>query len=131
MSVPVAIERLREAMADFDTTSFLLTVSDDSRPHAVAVQIEWSRDDLVTTAGKRSVANASARSAVSVIWGPASLGGYSLIVDADATVEPAVGEDGATIRLTPTKAVLHRTASAASKPDPASTCSSDCIPLTA
>ena len=51
---------------------------------------------------------------VSLLYPVRSEGDYSLIVD------------GRRLCITPTKAVLHRPATA---PDPASLCAADCVPL--
>ncbi len=52
-------------------------------------------------------------------------GDYSLIVDGTATVTPGV--DGHRLLVTPTKAVLHRSAPA---PEPTTSgCEADCVPL--
>ena len=81
MSVPVSIERLRDAMADFHAAPYFLTVSDDGRPHAVAVVASWVDDELAFPVGRRSATNTAARPLASLVWPPEEVGGYSLIVD--------------------------------------------------
>ena len=74
-------------------------------------------------AGRRTVGNAAARPAVALLWPPAEPGGYSLIVDGDATT----ADDR--LVVAPTKAVLHRPG----PPPPAaaaSGCTSDCVRVT-
>jgi hypothetical protein len=123
MSIPVALEQLRNEALRFAFTPYLLTVSDDVRPHAVAVAISWESDGIALEVGKRSARNASVRQRVSLLWPPNEPGGYSLIVDGTAA---SAGADGR-ITLTPTRAVLHRPAPA---PDPTkSGCSADCVPI--
>ena len=129
MSVPVSIERLREAMADFHRAPYFLTVSADGRPHAVAVEVTWVGDALELSAGRTSAANGGDRPLVSIVWPPDDVGGYSLIVDGVASLAP--GADAPTVRLAPTKAVLHRAPASSAPPDRADACTSDCIPLTA
>ena len=107
MSVPVSIERLREAMVDFHAAPYFLTVSADGRPHAVAVEVTWIDDLLELAAGRTSCANAGDRPLVSLVWPPDVVGGYSLIVDAVAHVLTEA-TDGPGVSLAPTKAVLHR-----------------------
>ena len=51
-------------------------------------------------------------------------GDYSLIVDGTAVVIPS--ESGPRMRITPTRAVLHRPAAAV---DPTSACGADCAPI--
>ena len=124
MSIPVPLEGLRAAIAERGGSAYVLTVSDDARPHAVHVAVRWEGDALAANVGKRSAANAAARAAVSLLFAVRASGDYSLIVDGSAIVE--VRPDGQRLLITPTKAVLHR---AAATPDPAASCSADCIPL--
>jgi hypothetical protein len=127
MSIPVTLEKLREAIAGFNTTAtYLLTVSADGRPHSVAVAPEWDGDELVMGAGKTSVGNAAARPQVSLVWAPGEAGGYSLIVDATATAT-ALGDGDSSVTVQPTSAVLHRPAASPDSMRPG--CTSDCIPI--
>ena len=104
MSIPVPVEGLAEAMAE-RPYAYLLTVSDDGRPHAVAVTPVLVNGVLRATVGRRTVSNASARpNGVSLVWPPAEAGGYSLIADGTATVE------GLSVIFRPATAVLHRSA---------------------
>jgi hypothetical protein len=105
MSLPVPIDKLREEMGRFGP-AFLLTVTDDARPHAVAVAPQWDGDRLRVSAGKTSRRNAGERSDVTLLWPGAGAGEFSLIVDATASVDAAAE----TVMLAPTRAVLHRPA---------------------
>lgn len=125
MTVPVALDQLRDEVERFGAAAFLLTVSDDGRPHAVSAVLAWAGSELSAVAGRRTSANATARPMVTLLWPPHEPGGYNLIVDGDATVA------GDTIIVAPTKAVLHRSAPAPADGPAASTCGSDCIPLNA
>lgn len=121
MSIAVPLDRLRDEIAGLDRAPYLLTVSSEGRPHAVAVGVTVAQDALVLSAGRRTTANAARSPLVSLVWPPTEPDGYSLIVDGDASV---VEES---IRVTPTGAVFHR-------PGPApegspATCGSDCVPL--
>jgi len=124
MSIPVPLDTLRNAIAERGGGAYLLTVSDDARPHAVHVPVHWHGDVLVADVGKRSAANAAARPAVSLLYAVRADGDYSLIVDGTAVVDTHA--DGPRLLITPTAAVVHRPAAA---PDPASACSADCVPL--
>jgi hypothetical protein len=126
VSVPVSVERLHEAVEQFGRTPFLLTVSDDGRPHAVGVVADWDGTALRAAVGTRSATNAEARPLVSLVWPPFEEGGYNLIVDGDA--ELVSGLEGTAVLVTPTKAVLHR-AAAPSAEAPGGACGSDCVPL--
>ena len=104
MSIAVDLHELRDFAAQQAPFAYLLTVSDDGRPHAVAIRPEVGTRDVTLEAGSRSCANATARPDVSLLWPPLTHDDYSLIVDGQASV------DGGTMRLTPTRAVRHRPA---------------------
>jgi hypothetical protein len=124
MSISVPLEKLCAALAERGGSAYLLTVSDDARPHAVHVSVCWEGDLLAAEAGKRSIANAAARPAVSLLYPVRADGDYSLIVDGTAIVDAQ--PERQRVLITPTKAVLHRPAVA---PDPTAACEADCIPL--
>lgn len=128
MSIPVALEELRAALAERPSSAYLLTVSDDGRPHAVHVALAWDGDRLAADVGRRTAANAAARpTAVSLVFPVRTPDDFSLIVDGSAQVAAAVADGGdRRVLVSPTKAVLHRPAAA---PDPSSACGSDCVPL--
>jgi hypothetical protein len=105
-------------------SGYLLTVSDDGSPHAVHAPVRWEGDVIVADVGKRSAANAAARPLVSLLFPVRAEGDYSLIVDGAAAVVPSDG--GQRVRVTPTRAVLHRPAVVS---DPSSSCTADCVPL--
>lgn len=128
MSIPVALEELRAALAERPSSAYLLTVSDDGRPHAVHVALAWDGDRLAADVGRRTAANAAARpTAVSLVFPVRTPDDYSLIVDCSAQVAAAVADGGdRRVLVSPTKAVLHRHAAA---PGPSSACGSDCVPL--
>src|SRR3954447_18047001 len=102
MSVGVELQRLHEEVSKFGASPYLLTVSDDGRPHATAVTISWDGEALVAGVGRRSGANAQARPDVSLLWPPVGGDGFSLIVDGSADV------DGEKVKVRPDAAVLHR-----------------------
>jgi hypothetical protein len=109
MSVGVSLDQL---FTDIELWGFgyLLTVSDDARPHLVALMPvivgEADRRRLRFDAGGgRACRNAAGRPQISVVFPPAAhSGGFSLVVDGDASV------DGAFVDVRPTSAVLHRPA---------------------
>ena len=126
MSVPVGLESLREQVGRFGDRPYLVTVGDDLRPHAVAGPVWWDGDVLVSGAGRRTAANATARPLISLVYAPYEPGGYSLIVDGTARIE---GEgDEARVRIEPTSAVLHRTQPLPA-PAPEGACGMDCVPV--
>ena len=127
MSIPVDLERLRAEAEARGPGAFLLTVTDDGRPHVVAVAPEAPAGaELTMGAGRTSIRNAGARPGVTLLWPPAEAGGYSLIVDGEATAEPAPDpQDGGRITVQVTRAVLHRPATGTPEGD----CRADCVPL--
>jgi hypothetical protein len=118
------LDRLRAAIAERGSSAYLLTVSDDGRPHAVHVPVAWLGDRLTAEVGKRSAGNAAARPAVSLLFAVRAADDYSLIVD--GVVDAPVRDGGQQLFITPTKAVLHRPATA---PNPSSGCDADCVPV--
>jgi hypothetical protein len=84
----------------------------------VSVSVRWADDDLVMGGGTKTLANAADRPLVSLLWPPADVGGYSLIVDGTARAQ-----DGLLV-ISPTRAILHRPAAA--KPGGSSP-GSDCV----
>ena len=98
----IELQKLHEEVARFGPSPYLLTVSDDGRPHATAVTIGWDGDALVAGVGQRSAANATARPEVSLLWAPIDADGFSLIVDGAAEVH------GEQVAVHPEAAVLHR-----------------------
>jgi len=120
MSIPVPLDRLREEIRERGEHAYVLTVSDDMRPHAVHAPVRWQGDALAAEVGKRSVTNAAARPSVSLLYPLRTPDDYSLILDGTAAVE------GGHLHITPTRAVLHRPAR---EPDPQSACGADCVPI--
>ena len=126
MSIPVTLEKLRATSEERGAGAYVLTVSDDGRPHAVHAAVRWEGAALAAEVGRRSATNAQARPGVSLLFPVRSEGDYSLIVDGTAAVAP--GDGGQRVRVVPTRAVLHRPAVA---PHPSSSCTADCVPLLA
>src|SRR5690349_11425931 len=94
----------------------LLTVDDDGRPRAAAVQVGWDGVHAVVRAGRRSVANAAERPLVSLLW-PAPAGErFALLVDGEVVTtevteqpDPATGGKGGggTVMVRATSGILH------------------------
>jgi hypothetical protein len=107
MSVRVELEQVQEQVGACRSHAYLLTVTDDGRPHAVSLQVEWQGDELVGGVGRRTASNAERSPEVSLLWPLAGREGYALIVDGSAGVR--LDGDRATVAVKPTGAVLHRT----------------------
>ena len=125
MSVKVDLAKLADTMTEYGF-AYLLTVSEDQRPHAVAVQPVLREQALaVEGIGNRTLANLAARPEVTLLFPPREEGGYSLIVDGRATT------DGSDASVAPVHAVLHRPADHATQPTSDSSCGNDCLPVSA
>ena len=122
MSVKVDLEQLNDALTDF-TFAYLITVGDDYRAHTVAVDPVLAEGVFeLGSVGNSTRRNATAHSGVTLLWPPREGGGYTLIVDGQGHV---VAE---TLKVVPSRAVLHRRATASGTPT-ASGCGDDCVPL--
>jgi hypothetical protein len=108
MSVPVDVTDLAAHVADRGAVGYLLTTSDDLRPHATALAFTLEGATFTCDAGNRTVANVGARPNVSLLWPARDDGDFSLIVDGDARVT-GDGPDRRVV-VTATRAVLHRPA---------------------
>ena len=103
MSVAVDLDRLAEEIERFGPVAYVLTVDDADRPHAVHLPVLWDNGAVTASVGKSTAANATARSAICLLWSPTEEGGYSLLVDGTASV------DGDRLSVEPSRAILHRT----------------------
>jgi pyridoxamine 5'-phosphate oxidase-like protein len=122
MSVRVDVQELATRMADYGF-AYLLTVTDDQHPHAVAVT-PAAGDGAVTFTdglGRRTRANLEARPEVTLLWPPRDAGGYTLIADGRVVVA------GDVATFTPSHAVLHRPADHGTPSG--SDCGNDCVPV--
>lgn len=122
MSVKVDLDQLADKLADF-TFAYLISVGDDFRAHTVFVEPVFRNGRLdAGTVGRHTRENIGRHADVTLVWPPRDPGGYSLIVDGRAQSS----EEILTVR--PTRAVLHRKATAESLTcDPAGL--HDCVPL--
>jgi len=122
MSIPVELSNLASEIARY-RFAYLMTTNGDGAPHAVAVIAAVQGGELVVDGiGRRTRSNALERPIVGLVWPPQSEAGYSLIVDGQAAVA------GASMRIAPSRAVLHRPAPTPA-PKPSGTCASDCVEL--
>lgn len=113
MSVKVDLDQLVDALAEF-AFAYLITVSDDHRAHAVAVDPNLHDGVFdVSSVGNSTRGNVTQHPDVTLVWPPREPGGYTLIVDGHGRL----GDDGLTV--IPHRAVLHR-------PAPGTP---DCLPL--
>ncbi|HET6735793.1 pyridoxamine 5'-phosphate oxidase family protein [Mycobacterium sp.] len=122
MSVKVDLNQLADKLVDF-SFAYLISVGDDFRAHTVFVEPVFSDGRLdVGTVGRHTRENTARHADVTLVWPPRDAGGYSLIVDGRAQ------QSGEALTIEPTRAVLHRKATADSPTtDPAGL--HDCVPL--
>jgi hypothetical protein len=105
VSVQVSIPELFAQIEEWGP-GYLLTGSDEGRPHLIALRPTVDGAALRFDAGGgRACRNAIDRPEVTVLFPPhAGSNGFSLVVDGEATV------DGDLVVVRPTRALLHRPA---------------------
>ena len=122
MSIPVELRGLAEVLARY-RFAYLLTSRAGSAPHVAAVvPILEAGELLVEGIGRRTRENLLAHPLVSLVWPPGTESEHSLIVDGEGV------SDGSSLRVRPSRAVLHRPAP---RLDPVApdACASDCVEL--
>ena len=107
MSIRVELDELREQVAACGPYAYLLTVTEDGRPHAVSLRMEWDGDDLVCAPGSRTLANAERGPEVSLLWPDSGREGFALFVNGPAEVR--ADGDAKKVVVKPASAVLHKT----------------------
>jgi hypothetical protein len=118
----VDFDRLAAAMGDY-RFAYLVTVDDAYRVHTVTVEPELRERVLeVGQVGGKTRTNVENHCDVTLLWPPGDPAGYSLIVDGRAEVSDPDG--AAVLRVTPTRALLHRNAAESS-----SDAQHDCVVL--
>lgn len=121
MSIPVDLDRLADALADFGAGYLLST--DGTRVKVVTVEPVLDDGALVTAPSEGTSRNVTRNPLVTVLFPPPVPRGHSLIVDGTAV------DDGAGFRITPGSAVLHRPAAHGDGPPAPGGCANDCEPL--
>ena len=86
MSVRVEISEVRDRLVEFGAAPYLLTTSPEGRPHATHVVVVFDGERLECDAGRKTARNASVNAGVCLLWPPCEPGGFSLLIDGDATV---------------------------------------------
>jgi len=130
MSIPVEVSDLARAFEDFGA-GYLLTTTGET---VKVVTVDPTVTDgvvLVDEPGKGTIANLAANPAITLVFPPLQPKGFTLLVDGTAEVS------GARVRVSPTRAVLHRPVRHADGPPPPASagdqtdsCANDCAPLT-
>jgi hypothetical protein len=120
MNEPTPPTSLVEALRRY-RFAYLLTVDERASPHAaIAAPVLDGPMLVVRDLGPRTLANLRARSAVSLLWPPATADDYTLYVDGAAM------EEGEVVRVQPARAVLHRPARSPLAAPAAGACAADC-----
>ena len=108
VSIRVELDAVAEEVGRWGF-GYLITVSDDGRPHVLALVPTAIGDGSpllrFDAGGGRACRNAAARPDIAVVFPPAPHSdGFSLVLDGSATV------DGSYVDVTVTSALLHRPA---------------------
>lgn len=127
MTVPVAPTALEAAAREHGPLAYVVTVGEDGAPHVVQADVQVSGEQAATLVGTRTAANARVRARICLLFPSRHDDDRTLIVDGVAAVDATEDDRAFRLRLTPTRAVLHRPLPA---PDPTSSpCGSDCVPI--
>ena len=125
VSIPVRIEDLAQALAEYDT-SYLLT-NHSGRTKVVTVEPTVSGDRILAHGvGHGSSANLAENPQCTLLFPPAERHGYTLLIDGTGTVTEGI------LAMEPTTAVRHRPAAHADGPPAlgaAADCVNDCLPI--
>jgi hypothetical protein len=121
----VDFKALADALVNYPY-AYLITVDDEYRSHTVTVEPELLGETLhVGLVGGRTQQNLARRRDVTLLWPPPEPGGYSLIVDGEASVSlENRADDAVLLDVVPTRALLHRDADS---PEAAKGCLHDCV----
>ena len=112
MSVKVALTDLAEHVTTRGA-GYLVTTGPDGRPHTTQVRFELDGVTLRAPAGRKTIRNIEAQPLVALLWPPASVDDYNLIIDGTAIVVDVNDEGLGFASIEATHAILHRNAEAA------------------
>ncbi|MGQ0680664.1 MAG: pyridoxamine 5'-phosphate oxidase family protein [Actinomycetota bacterium] len=107
MSIPVSLGELPGQVERFGSTPYLVTVGQDSTPHAASVTVVWQENLLMAGAGRLTAGNIEKNDQVALLWPADRPGGHALIVDGWADVRSL--PHGLFVMIQPSRAVLHIT----------------------
>jgi hypothetical protein len=114
MSQPVNLDALRDRIAEYGGSAFLITVNEHGTPHVVSVALRYRGEHLSGSVGRRTKANLARNPALTLLWPPGPDPAFSMIVDAMLV---SVDTDGSgPIVVEPRSAILHRVAEAGDGP---------------
>jgi hypothetical protein len=117
---------LDQQVGRFGADAFVMSVTPEARPHVAPVQVSTNGAgalEVLLLPGSRTERNAAANEVVCLHWpGTEATDGYSLIVDGRAELEQR--EHDTVLRVTPTKAVLHKLGTPGEQ---TTACGHDCV----
>lgn len=91
---------------------YLVSTGTDGRPHTTQVVFEFDGQTLRAPAGRKTIRNIESQPLVALLWPPASVDDYNLIIDGTATVVDVNDEGLGYASIQATHAILHRNAEA-------------------
>jgi hypothetical protein len=109
MTATATVESLRDQLQHVGPVAYLVTTNESGAPHCVSVTVRMIDQLLVMTPGNRSLANASTRSHVTILWPPQQWGEHSFIVDGQVESATGSGRGDNSVTVRPSRAVLHPT----------------------
>lgn len=109
MSVKVDLADLAEHVTSRGA-GYLVSTGTDGRPHTTQVIFELKGTTLRAPAGRKTIRNIEAQPLVALLWPPASVEDYNLIVDGTATIVDINDEGLGYAEIDATHAILHRNA---------------------
>ena len=119
---------LADELPRYGADTFVLSVTETARPHVAPARVALASDgrlEVLLLPGSRTERNAAVNTIVCLHWpGRDDTGGYSLIVDGEATIDPR--EHDTVLRVQPTKAVLHKLGQPGAHTN---ACGHDCVGL--
>jgi hypothetical protein len=95
MSVPVPVDQMEAALAEFGSLGYLMTAGTDGRPRINHVRFRVDGAVLRAGVGGRTRQAIEAQPLVSCLWPGPDQGGMSLIADGRATIVPVLSDDPA------------------------------------
>ena len=122
MSIKVDLDELARIVGERGS-GYLLTTSSPSVKVVTVDPVVFDGVMRVIGPGGGTLANVAANPVVTLVFPPAEVHGYTLLVDGSGVVA------GSDVVVTPSAAVLHRPAAHADGPLPPEECGHDCAPV--
>ncbi|MBT95583.1 MAG: hypothetical protein CL431_06435 [Acidimicrobiaceae bacterium] len=125
MSIPVEEQDIIKTIKEFGSSAYLISTSEDGHPHLANLKFDIYETDLIFTVGRRGTSNLEKSPLVTMLWPAKEVGGYSLIIDGNASKHKNVDLNDSVWKISFNTGILHRPAEQEStNSDPS--CGSDC-----